>query len=106
MTATRRWGSLAIPLNSSLPEPLIPPANHHTQVTLNVALEGESDFRPQQAFLRLTSRSSGLAAYFAAVKDKQGVLYATASAAEVQKQVREWLVVSAGVVSAGAAGQH
>ena len=43
------------------------PPPYHAQATLSVALEGEADFRPQQAFLRLTSRSSGLAAYFAAV---------------------------------------
>jgi hypothetical protein len=38
-------------------------------------------------FLRLTCRSSQDAAYFAAVKAKDGTLYATAKSADIQKQV-------------------
>ena len=58
------------------------------QVAFGAALAGSSeDFRPQQAFLRLTSRDSGAAAFFAAVRAKDGSLYATAKSADVQKQV-------------------
>lgn len=60
------------------------------QVSLATALASapDEDFRPQQVFLRLTSRVSGGAAYFAAVKAKDGTLYATAKSADIQKQVQ------------------
>ena len=65
--------------------------NHDTcgslQVTLNAELAGEEEFRPQQVFLRLTPPAGGAAAYFAAVKAKDGSLYATAKSADVAKQV-------------------
>ncbi|EFN54670.1 hypothetical protein CHLNCDRAFT_135274 [Chlorella variabilis] len=59
------------------------------KVSLATALASapDEDFRPQQVFLRLTSRVSGGAAYFAAVKAKDGTLYATAKSADIQKQV-------------------
>lgn len=71
---------------NSSPTPPLPTAT--SQVELSAALAGEPDFRPQQAFVRLTSRASGAAAYFAAVKAKAGKLYATAKVADLQKQVR------------------
>lgn len=55
------------------------------QVALTVA--SNEEFRPQQAFLRLTNRGSGAGAYFAAVRAKDGALYATAKSADIQKQV-------------------
>lgn len=58
------------------------------KVAFGAALAGSSeDFRPQQAFLRLTSRDSGAAAFFAAVRAKDGSMYATAKSADVQKQI-------------------
>ncbi|KAL4442492.1 hypothetical protein ABPG77_005076 [Micractinium sp. CCAP 211/92] len=59
------------------------------KISLSAALSSAPDqeFRPQQVFLRLTARATGGAAYFAAVKAKDGSLYATAKSAEVQKQV-------------------
>ncbi len=59
------------------------------QVRLTAALASapEADFRPQQVFMRLTSRDTEAAAYFAAVKANDGTLYATAKSADVQKQV-------------------
>lgn len=55
---------------------------------LTAALDGgDADFRPQQAFLRLTARGSGDAAYFAATKAKAGGLVVTAKHDELQKQV-------------------
>lgn len=60
------------------------------KVTLFALLESNdsgADFRPQQVFLRLTSRASGASAYFAAVKAKDGSLYALAKSADVEKQV-------------------
>ncbi|PSC69378.1 dolichyl-diphosphooligosaccharide-glycosyltransferase subunit 2 [Micractinium conductrix] len=57
------------------------------KVTLNAELAGEEEFRPQQVFLRLTPPAGGAAAYFAAVKAKDGSLYATAKSADVAKQV-------------------
>ena len=60
----------------------------HPQVAFGAALAGSSeDYRPQQAVLRLTSRDSGAAAFFAAVRAKDGSMYATAKSADVQKQV-------------------
>lgn len=55
------------------------------QVASTVA--SNEEFRPQQAFLRLTNRGSGAGAYFAAVRAKDGSLYATAKSADIQKQV-------------------
>jgi oligosaccharyltransferase complex subunit delta (ribophorin II) len=58
------------------------------KVQLTAALAGgDDDFRPQQAFLRLTVRGSGDAAYFAATKAKGGGLVVTAKHDELQKQV-------------------
>lgn len=59
------------------------------QVRLTAALASapEENFRPQQVFLRLTSRDTTAAAYFAAVKANDGTLYATAKSADIQKQV-------------------
>ncbi|KAI7837704.1 hypothetical protein COHA_008497 [Chlorella ohadii] len=58
------------------------------EVKLTAALAGgDADFRPQQAFLRLTARGSGDAAYFAATKAKGGGLVVTAKHDELQKQV-------------------
>jgi hypothetical protein len=70
------------------PACLLPIPAAHPQVAFGAALAGSSeDFRPQQAFLRLTSRDSGAAAFFAAVRAKDGSMYATAKSADVQKQV-------------------
>ncbi|KAL4447820.1 hypothetical protein ABPG75_005039 [Micractinium tetrahymenae] len=59
------------------------------KVTLSAALASAPDqeFRPQQVFVRLTAKATGGAAYFAAVKAKDGSLYTAAKSAEVQKQV-------------------
>ncbi|KAL4853920.1 Dolichyl-diphosphooligosaccharide--protein glycosyltransferase subunit 2 [Chlorella vulgaris] len=56
-------------------------------LTTSLSAAPGEDFRPQQVFLRLTCRSSQDAAYFAAVKAKDGTLYATAKSADIQKQV-------------------
>ena len=73
--------------HSQLPSLPLPPPLWLPQVAFRASLKGGDDFRPQQAFLRLTHAASGAAAYFAAVRAKDGSLYATAKSAEVHKQV-------------------